>query len=321
MIESEFTPIFKGPKRQHILPKFYLEGFTRDGYVAVYDRKNKEMRTQPPINTCVDNNFYTFKDSEGHNRYDLEKLLSEYEYKASLVIKKLAAKQEINAEERANISIFIGFAICRTPDAVDSIKLLNSNILGSLTKRIFNKIDFAKEHIRKSPNAPSTEDELEEQAQKLVDFVKNNELNVETDHSWAVGTAMQMSLKIAPFLSCRNWTVIHRDNDKRSFITTDAPVLLTTTTRRESSLYGVGFANLDALVLFPLSQSCALAMSGNEGDFEHKKANGENIRRINLAIGEQCKRFVIGRDEALIRSIADRLNLADREWKPKMQMK
>lgn len=34
-------PLLNGPKRQHYLPKFYLEGFTRDGMVAVFDRDTK----------------------------------------------------------------------------------------------------------------------------------------------------------------------------------------------------------------------------------------------------------------------------------------
>lgn len=39
-------PLLQGPKRQHFLPRFYLEGFAREGLVAVYDREKGEVRLQ-----------------------------------------------------------------------------------------------------------------------------------------------------------------------------------------------------------------------------------------------------------------------------------
>src|SRR3990172_4082884 len=86
-------PLLSGPKRQHFLPKFYLEGFTNNGMVAVFDRELNEIRVQQPVNTCVIGHFYTMEDAAGRKRFELEQLLSEYETKASFVIKKLAATE------------------------------------------------------------------------------------------------------------------------------------------------------------------------------------------------------------------------------------
>jgi hypothetical protein len=38
-----------------------------------------------------------------------------------------------------------------------------------------------------------------------------------------------------------------------------------------------------------------------------------------LAMAEHCQRFVIGREHALVRSLADFLGLAGKKWQPKMQ--
>lgn len=70
-------PLLTGPKRQHYLPRFYLDGFSRDGLVAVYDREKDEVRRQQPKDTTVIGHFYTMVDEQGRKRYEIEALLSE----------------------------------------------------------------------------------------------------------------------------------------------------------------------------------------------------------------------------------------------------
>lgn len=79
-------PLLTGPKRQHFLPRFYLENFSVNGLVAVYDREQDVVRLQQPVNTGVIGHFYTMEDAEGRKRFELEQFLSEYEGKAKPVI-------------------------------------------------------------------------------------------------------------------------------------------------------------------------------------------------------------------------------------------
>jgi len=287
--------------------------------IAVFDRDMNEVRVQNPLNTGVIGHFYTMEDTEGRKRFELEQLLSEYEDKASPVIRKLTAKEEINADERTDLAIFVALAAFRTPDLVDSVKAFNSNLIGDMARRMFVDVDEVKAQMRGKPYAPSTEEELEADARMLVEVAQGGQYEVTTNHAWAVGTAMKMAFNIAPILAGRDWAVVHRDNEKKSFVTTDAPVLLTTVAPRENSFWGIGFGNTDALVLFPLTGSCVLVMYGNTGDLQHRTAGVEQVRRMNLALADRCQRFVIGREEALVRSLADHLCLANKKWQAKMQ--
>ena len=313
------TPLLSGPKRQHFLPEFYLKGFTKNDMIAVFDRELNEVRVQQPVNTCVIGHFYTMEDASGRKRFELEQLLSEYEDKATLVIKKLAATEIINADERANLAIFVALAAFRTPDTVDSLKVFNSNLIGDRTKRMFVDVEEVKARMREKPGAPPTEVELDAEARELVEYVQRGQYKVKTNHRWVVGMAIELAFNIAPILAGRDWVVLHRDNEKKSFVTTDAPVLLTTVAPRGNSFWGVGFGNTDALVLFPLNESCILAMYGSDGDLKHRTVGVEQIRRTNLALADRCQRFVVGRDEALVRSLTDKLFLASKKWQPKMQ--
>ena len=312
-------PLLTGPKRQHFLPRFYLEGFTKDGKVAVFDRDKNEVRTQQPVNTGVIGHFYTMEDADGHQRFELEQMLSEFEGKASPGIKKLAAKEQPTDEERADLAIFVALAGFRTPDIIESLKLFNSGLIGDIAKRMFANVDQVKETMRGKPGSPTSEEELEQEAKEMVDFAQSGQYEVTTNHRWAVGMAMKMAFEVAPLLAGRNWLVVHRPNKKKSFVTTDAPVVLSTVTPREPSFYGIGFGNTDAMVVFPLTQSCALVMFGKDGALQHREIDAVAIRHMNLALADRCQRFVIGREEALVKSLAERLALSEKEWQPKMQ--
>jgi hypothetical protein len=209
-------PLLSGPKRQHFLPKFYLEGFTKDGMVAVFDRELNEIRVQQPVNTCVIGHFYTMEDSAERKRFELEQLLSEYESKVSFVIKKLVATDEINVDERTDLAIFVALAAFRTPDIVDSLKAFNSNLVRDMSKQMFADVEEVKARMRGKSDLPSTEEELEVEARELVEFVQSGQYEVNTRHTWAVGMAMKMAFNVAPILAGRDWAVVHRDNEKKS---------------------------------------------------------------------------------------------------------
>ena len=296
------------------------DGFATDGLVAVYDREKNEVRRQQPKDTTVIGHFYTMEDAEGRRRFEIEALLSEYEGKASPVIKKLAAKETITADERSDLAIFMGLGAMRTPDIVESLQLMSSDMVLEMAKRIYADVDKVAVDLRSDPAyAGKSDDEVRAEAQAMVDMAQNGGLTAQTSEKWAVGMAIKMSLAVAPTFAGRDWVIAHRDNDRKSFVTTDAPVVLTSTEPREPSIYGIGFASADALVAFPLTQSCVLMMHGDDGGFRHIEVNADKVRKANLAMVEKCKRFVVGRDEALVKSLAEEVGLAGRGWQPKMQ--
>jgi hypothetical protein len=315
-------PLLTGPKRQHYLPRFYLDGFSRDGLVAVYDREKNEIRRQQPKDTTVIGHFYTMVDEQGRKRYEIEALLSEYEGKASPVIKKLAAKESINADERTDLAVFIALGAMRTPDMVDSLKLMNSDMVMRIAKMTFANVDQVAKRLAQDPDyAGKSAEEVRAEAQTMVDMAQNDGIKAVTNEKWAVSMAIRMSMEVAPILAGRNWDVVHRNTEKKSFVTADAPVVLTTVAPRPNDFWGVGFGNADALAIFPLTESCVLLMHGADGGFAHKQGNQEFVRRTNLGVASRCQRFVVGRDEALLRSLADHAGLATTKWQPKMQAK
>lgn len=317
---SKAKPALTGPKRQHFLPRFYLENFSANGLVAVYDREVDQVRLQQPVNTGVIGHFYTMEDAEGRRRYELEQLLSEYEGKSKPVIDKLASQEDISADERSDLAIFIALAAMRTPDMVDSLKALNSGMITDIIKHVFSDVDVVAARLKEDPELnEKSDDEVRTEAKLMVDMAQNDGVQVSTEHRWAVGMAIEVALEVAPIFAGRDWIVMHRDKDNKSFVTTDSPVLLTTTSHRPNNFWGVGYGNADALVFFPLKESCTLAIFGDNGNLRHIEADSERVRQLNLGMAARCQRFVIGRDEALVRSLAHATGLATTKWRPKMR--
>lgn len=315
-------PILTGAKRQHFLPRFYLEGFTRGGLLAVYDRTSNETRVQQPKDTGVIGHFYTFEDEEGRKRFELEHALSLSETQASAVIRKLAAADLIDDAEKSELALFIALGACRTPDFVDSLKSAKSEMIRQWSQREFSSVKRVSKNLARMYGLPNPTEETEREAQELVEFSQRGEYDIVVDGQWAVGMAMQLALTIAPLLADRHWDILHVENTKKSFLTADSPVLLTTmTSRPEGFLYrGVGFANADAVVVFPLTASTSLVMYGQGKRCRHKKIDTNHVRALNLRLAHQCQRFLIGRDKALINSIAAHLNLPNTSWEPKIQV-
>jgi hypothetical protein len=312
------NPLLTGPKRQHYLPRFYLDGFARDGILAVYDRDSNEVRMQKPENTGVIGHFYTVEDELGRKRFEVEQILSEFESKAAPIIKKMATRENLSDDERSNMAIFVAMAMFRTPDMLDSIKAANAGMVKKMTKLTFGNLEMAKAAIRGSPTAPTSEEELDKEARGIVEFVQKDQYTIETNHRWALRMAIELFSSIAPILAGRDWLVVHRSNEKQSFVTTDSPLVLTTMEPRKNNFWGIGFANKDALVILPLTESCSLMIFGSDGDFNHKTVGAEQIRHFNLMVADRCQRFVIGRDKALVVSLAQRLGLNQKSWQSKI---
>lgn len=322
---SEFEaikPKLTGPKRQHVIPRFYLNGFSRSELLAVYDRDQKEHRIQPLSGTTVINHYYTYEDVDGRRRYDVEHMFSTFESAAAPVIRKLAARERISNDEVRDLANFISTMAFRTTDMIDSTKAMHEQFVRRMIKTTYGTVGSTIATLRRHPeNENKTDAEIEQEAMALREFALGDGFSVEVDHQWAVGTSLHSLSRVPSILMQRNWTVVHTDPLRKSFVTSDAPVVLTTMMPRPRSPYGIGYANVDAVVFFPLTQSCGVLIWGQGDQVQHEDMGDEDLRHMNCMVADRCQRFLISRDEALNRSLVRFLNLGKKVWQPKMSIR
>lgn len=273
----------------------------------------RAYRTQQPENTGVIGNLYTFEGEEGQKRYDVEEMLSRLESHAAPGIVRLARREKLTDEQRANVLLFIAFARNRTPEWMETVKTLTGDLTKWVATRMFAEVDHVREILRKD-NGHLPEEEQFAHANRLAEFAQSDRYTVKVNDRAALGLALSTAPAIAETLKTRNWTVLHPQRARDSFVTSDAPVILVSRTTHPS--YGVGFANLDAVVYFPLGQDACLILHGEGMVLDHLDISQNMVVDINRAVAASCQRYVIGRDHALVKSLVKHTRIDKTIWKP-----
>lgn len=297
------------PKKHHYLPKFYLKEFTdQDGKLSIFDRKtNTILPPQKPENCAVIGNLYTQIDERGQKDYRLESALSKIESLASPIIKELIAEKNISPAKRGSFVHFCALLFHRTPNHMRFIE--------SLMREEHRKIiqsNPMKKIYKNLPGAPSDEKTVNEHMQYLSNHgkFKFNETEI-------MKLSLLSAAETAHRIVNRNWLVLHIDNQKQSFVTSDVPITLSSLSNT------IGLARLDTFIIFPLTKSHLLIMYGEKTKTRHIYASrllNKNIgfdamkiiREINLKCANNSLRFLIGRNNFLIKSLSN--NLSQKEW-------
>lgn len=298
------------PKKHHYLPQFYLKEFTDQyGKLSIFDKETKKiLSSQKPENVAVTGHLYTQIDESGQNDFRLEKALSEIENLASLITKELIAGKNIPPAKRGFLVYFFALLYVRTPNSMRYIESVTEKTLRELIKS--NPMQKIYKNL---PSTPSDEKTINEHMQYLSDHMRIKFNEIET-----MKRSIQLAPNIAHKIINRNWLVLHIDNQKQSFITSDVPITM-------SSLSdSIGLARLDTFIIWPLTKSHLLIMYGDESKTRHvntscllAKSIGFNamdiIREANLKCANNSLRLLIGRDNTLIESLAN--NLSQKEWR------
>ena len=289
------------PKRHHYLPQFYLEYFCKEDGFWVFDREVNEFRQQTPKNTALKSYYYSVQDAEGNKRMDIEYLLSQIEGHSKEVISKLLARKTITPAEREELSIFIGFMMNRVPDFEKSINMVEKHLIQQFADLMFS--DEARVQSIMDKQELETGERQTLSAKEIVEFHKNRQYDIVIHRNESLRLMLSLSLDMAKYFRQMNWGVFHA-SEKTSFITTDNPVVLMPPVDYEyDSSWGVGIITPGAKKLFPLSQTACLIMYDHGDLLVHKDVDPYTVRRINLNVASHADRFVIGRDEALVRNL------------------
>lgn len=307
------------PKRHHYLPRFYLNGFTQDGNLFIYDRNKNEYRSQTPINTAVEKDFYSIIDDTGKKNTSIESLLADVETKANKVIDKLNDGNDVTFQERIDLSLFIALLIGRTPEFDATFKSLQDNLTRRMGKMLFHSVEQTQKILNMHRGTESESDSTT--AKEMYDFVQSDKYDIEFGRVNTLDVMLHLGESLAKYFCQMNWIVFHTPKGT-SFITTDSPlVVIPPPYSNENSFYrGVGIATPGTPKFISLTKSCALAMLDRGQYTLHQNIPQKSVREINLILIWQCYRFVVGRDEYLLRYLVAKSGIDKREWKPRMAM-
>lgn len=294
------------PKRHHVLPEFYLNGFAKEGRFFVFDRSSKEYRQQTPKNTAVEGHYYAFINTEGKIDYSIETMLSRFESEAKKVLEKFSSGEDISEGDRGWFAYFLAFLFSRVPRFEREINEIADKGAKLLAKAHFSTVDAIDQYFSETGDRDRSFS-----AEEFHRFIHEEEYSVVGNRNITVETMLDQAPRIAELLGTMNWTVVRADRDN-GFVTSDSPFafLLSRSQQTQGAVLGIGSPQVRKVV--PLTRNMALVIGSHGFNLRYARANRDLVREVNLQIAYESERFLIAADERLLRSVVRRSRI-DRE--------
>lgn len=111
----------------------------------------------------------------------------------------------------------------------------------------------------------------------------------------------------------RDLLIIRPADPQSRYVTSDSPVVLESRFGEDS----VGFSSDEAIILFPLTATCLISLTGNKGRRGTGAASPEQVDNMNKMLALNADRYIISGDDDSLRRLVDRLQLAKTKRPPK----
>jgi hypothetical protein len=263
----------------------------------LYDRKVEAYRKQLPRNTAVIGHYYSTETEDGKKDHSVESYLAKIEGEAKPIIDKLDKGLDISIEERVSLSYFLALLLSRTPKHAREIEEIGDAMHKIVAKEMIPTVEAAAELLRKKGDNGSITPE------SMFRFVQDGAFQMKASRDFTISTMLDQSARFYKEIALMNWFVFHADGHS-SFITTDSPLgYLVKDHLKRSREPVLGFASEKITKLIPLTCQTILAIGKHGTAFNHYNVDRNCVREMNLAVSIECDRFVIGRDETLLRSL------------------
>lgn len=270
---------------QHYVPACYLAGFTdpdvpprQTPFVWVRSRGSESWRRRAPVNVANEPEFYSFEDSTGERRRDVEDLWQIIETAVAPILRRLsAAPSTLSDEDRATLSLFAAAQFMRVPSAVENVK----DFLGRAASL---QLDMLGGWLRQDPArlAPFLRD-LEAKtgmpapAGMNIDAFDSSRYTVEVPTVRALQMMLPSLEKAADMISRMGWTMWVAEGADW-FVTSDNPYMML---NPKVPPWGWGLGTKHIEVTLPLNSRVALLARWDTPQLEWRRADPELTGVIN----------------------------------------
>lgn len=295
-------------KRHHYLPEFYLQDFTRDGWLWIFDRPRAEFRRQRPRQVAVIGRYYEVDTVRGERQPDIERLLSQLEAETRPLIQKVDGGELLTDDEKVSMSLFAASMYSRVPHFRREYDELSAELTRRTTEIALGDPDRAAAVLDRMRR--DTGMELDVDPRRLSEFVTQGEYDIVFPPEHSIQMMLEIMLDLAQLFVQMNWSFYHPPSTS-SFVTTDSPFILIPPRQESRGLFGVGMITPGAIKILPLSQTTCLLMGDHGSYMGHSKLNREQTRAVNLEVVARAYELVVARDEPLIRNLVEKTRLEE----------
>lgn len=295
-------PVRQRTKRQHFVPRSYLDRFAVGGNVLVR-RRDGAVFESDTINVAVEAGMYDVPTPSGISTAieDALAVVDGAAVNAMRAIDESARPPAAGSEQRYTLSVYLALLMTRSPEARERagfparvVEFLGGR---ALTRELVAEY-LEKVHLREKPRDAEVEG-----AHTLVSVAMQDP---ETLTRAATMDLMLGSVsELRPAVDAMNWAI--EFDRKGRLMTSDSPVVLWRAPTRRDAFEGVGVNNAEE-VRFPLDPTKILVLSQRSGATT-SRMSGERARAVNADTAVACHNFVVGRLDR--RAAIERLRIGD----------
>ena len=268
-------------KRHHIIPEFYLNGFTDihgKKFVWVYEKGGSEIKSLTPHNVAVKSGYYSAKIRiEGFSSDVVEDMLSWIEGKAAPIIKKIINQKKLSDEDRFFFSLFLASMMTRVPTYRTMVEKCSTELAKKFLMVKASNLESFKSMIDKYEK--ETGNKLSISAEKFREFIfDEDKYEIKADPRISLPMVLMVE-EYTNIFEKMSWAFLKATYEQK-FITSDNPVYFYDPTHNPASFDGVGLINKNVEVIFPLTKDMAFLGTWKEYKGYFRK-NKEIVKTIN----------------------------------------
>ena len=279
--------VVSGPKRQHYVPRNYLERFA-DGDQVFVRRRDGGTFTTNCINVAVESGFYDIELAGGGKSKHVEEILADVEGATAEVFRTIdeaMAAPPPDAEAREILSIYLALQMTRTPEQRERTlfpERLATYLDGrELTRELVGEY-LENHHLGFTPS--------DNEVAAAFDFasVALRDPSVLTPE-FSMQLMLRSVSELAPRLAAMEWCVEH--DRKERFITSDTPLVLWRTPSYRDDFEGFGINNAEE-IRFPLDLAKQLVIT-RKPRTPSARVKASRSAATNQDTAFACQNFVV----------------------------
>jgi len=252
----------KEPRKNHTIPKFYLDRFAANQQIEVLALwENRRRYVSSTVKVATERDFYMAVKEDGTKTYDIEKALSGIEGEAAKAMHRLAYGVLFppSIADRYALSTFLAYQFMRTPEQRRHLEAM-SEYLQAVSLKLVTSDSQAQAYLRKRGVHTPTLDEVRAVLHRAELAETQEYILAPNEYLRLMHT---MAMQMAPIIYAMRWVVGRFLRDV--LVTSDHPITYYTIPGTRPSWVGTGLATADE-VWFPLDPRHILMMEPPTGD-------------------------------------------------------
>ena len=283
-------------ERNHYLPQFYLKAFV-SGHEPkvfwVYDKNEKVFRSQTPINTGIQRNFYNLENPDGSIDDTIEReVFSPLESASKPVIDRLLMPHaRLTEHDIEALAGFLAFMATRVPRSLRAAQEFGEALAVKNARELGEHPDEIKRMLKALQEQGKIDTEFTVQETQKILQSADKDFKFTMNEKPAMLMSLMMTEDVHRQLLEMNWCLCRAPSNSH-FICSDSPLVCFVSDSDGKAGFGGGYSLPSVEVAFPISPERCLYL--NRKRTQQYRAVGQDfVKEINKRTASAAQRFII----------------------------